>query len=212
LWWDEVPRRLQFNPYIASGYRANLSYAQCACTLFKLHNETGIPAAPQIMRIDMPAEAPQTMRIDVQAFPRVMRMHVPAASHLCRMSCHMTVLCWYRIGAVQFTVTCRAVPDASSAVASEFKGWLIFAGNIWLHFGPSIVLCGKLVWWLLQFDRPHAAAHLRAVVSMLACLLLSSGYHLFLAQVKHYYQWLQADVRVAFISMHGWFTHMICFH
>lgn len=40
LWWDEVPPQLQFNPYIASGYRANLSYKSCMCTLFTLHNET----------------------------------------------------------------------------------------------------------------------------------------------------------------------------
>ena len=32
---------LQFNGWIASGYRANLSYKQCACTLFAVHNETG---------------------------------------------------------------------------------------------------------------------------------------------------------------------------
>ena len=40
LWWDEVPPKLQFNPYIASGYRANLSYKRCMCTFFALHNET----------------------------------------------------------------------------------------------------------------------------------------------------------------------------
>lgn len=40
LWWDEVPPKLQFNRYIASGYRANLSYPKCMCSLFAIHNET----------------------------------------------------------------------------------------------------------------------------------------------------------------------------
>jgi hypothetical protein len=41
LWWDEIPPELKFNKYIASGYRANLSYCQCLGTLFSIHNETG---------------------------------------------------------------------------------------------------------------------------------------------------------------------------
>jgi hypothetical protein len=43
LWWDEVPPQLQFNKYIASGYRANIGYGRCLCSLFQLHNETGAP-------------------------------------------------------------------------------------------------------------------------------------------------------------------------
>lgn len=42
LWWDECPPKLQFNRYIASGYRANISYKQCMCSLFSVHNETGV--------------------------------------------------------------------------------------------------------------------------------------------------------------------------
>ena len=41
LWWDEVPKELQFNRYIASGYRANLTYCQCLGSMFGMHNETG---------------------------------------------------------------------------------------------------------------------------------------------------------------------------
>lgn len=49
LWWDEVPAELQFNRYIASGYRANLSYCQCLGTLFSLHNETGVSEPLQLL-------------------------------------------------------------------------------------------------------------------------------------------------------------------
>lgn len=41
LWWDELPPQLQFNKYISSGYRANIGYGRCLCSLFQLHNETG---------------------------------------------------------------------------------------------------------------------------------------------------------------------------
>jgi hypothetical protein len=83
------------------------------------------------------------------------------------------------------------------------------AGNVWLHFAPSIFLAGKLVWWLFHMDVPHAGAHLRAVASILACLLLSSGYHLFMAQVKHYYRWLKIDVRSHFLNWNLWLEALV---
>lgn len=32
---------LQYNKFIRSGYRAGLTYPQCLCSMFQLHNETG---------------------------------------------------------------------------------------------------------------------------------------------------------------------------
>ena len=69
------------------------------------------------------------------------------------------------------------------------------AGNIWLHFAPSFVAWWVLLSWLMHLDAPHSDAFLRMVVPALACLLLSTAYHLFMAQVKHYRFWLTADVR-----------------
>ena len=37
----EAPSVLQYNPHIKSGYRAGLSYFDCACSIFQYHNETG---------------------------------------------------------------------------------------------------------------------------------------------------------------------------
>lgn len=69
FWWDEIPTVLQFNRFIRSGYRAGatpaesfdkacqkqrgalphycrvsagLSRRECLCSIFKLHNETGM--------------------------------------------------------------------------------------------------------------------------------------------------------------------------
>lgn len=56
-----------------------------------------------------------------------------------------------------------------------------------------------LIWWLTERDTRHSGAFLRMVVPALACLLLSTAYHLFMAQVKHYRFWLTADVRLVSI-------------
>lgn len=41
---EEAPAILQFNPHVKSGYRAGLTPAQCLCSIFKCHNETGPPS------------------------------------------------------------------------------------------------------------------------------------------------------------------------
>eukprot|EP00892_Ulva_mutabilis_P010760 jgi/Ulvmu1/8056/UM004_0293.1 len=106
LWWDEVPPQLQFNPYIASGYRANLPYRSCMCSLFALHNE----------------------------------------------SC-----------------------------------------NVWLHFWPALALIAAVVYISLS-SHPHKLAFCTVLVPQIVCLLLSTAYHLFMAQVKHYSAWLRIDI------------------
>ena len=40
------PHVLEFNRYIASGYRANLSCGQWACSVLGCHDETGAPHSP----------------------------------------------------------------------------------------------------------------------------------------------------------------------
>lgn len=40
LQWNDMPRHLQFNPYIMSGYRPLLSAWGCLNSIFYLHNET----------------------------------------------------------------------------------------------------------------------------------------------------------------------------
>lgn len=37
--YNEIPPWLQFNNYIFSGYRKNLSFANCLKSLFRFHNE-----------------------------------------------------------------------------------------------------------------------------------------------------------------------------
>eukprot|EP00164_Ancoracysta_twista_P007111 GFYU01010039.1.p1 GENE.GFYU01010039.1~~GFYU01010039.1.p1 ORF type:complete len:372 (+),score=68.01 GFYU01010039.1:135-1250(+) len=39
--WEEAPSYLQFNPFVKTGYRKELSYLQCWESLLHLHNETG---------------------------------------------------------------------------------------------------------------------------------------------------------------------------
>lgn len=39
--FQEAPAVLQFNRFIRTGYRAGLTYPQCACSIFQCHNETG---------------------------------------------------------------------------------------------------------------------------------------------------------------------------
>lgn len=107
LWWDEVPAQLQFNRYIASGYRANISYGQCLCSLFQVHNETG---------------------------------------------------------------------------------------NVWAHFGPAMLVAGAVLALLRSPETQHRAVFLTVLLPELLCLLLSSAYHLFMAQVKQYDFWLKVDV------------------
>ncbi|KAJ8682863.1 hypothetical protein QAD02_018655, partial [Eretmocerus hayati] len=38
--WNDMPRYLQFNPHILSGYRPLMTPAQCLRSIFCLHNET----------------------------------------------------------------------------------------------------------------------------------------------------------------------------
>lgn len=38
--WKDMPRHLQFNPYIQGGYRPLLSLSGCLHSLFYVHNET----------------------------------------------------------------------------------------------------------------------------------------------------------------------------
>lgn len=40
-WFDEAPPVLQYNKFVRSGYRAGMSYRQCACSIFSYHNEIG---------------------------------------------------------------------------------------------------------------------------------------------------------------------------
>lgn len=40
LHWDDMPKHLQFNPYITNGYRPLLSAWGCLNSIFYLHNET----------------------------------------------------------------------------------------------------------------------------------------------------------------------------
>lgn len=40
LLWEDMPRHLQFNPYVKTGYRPLLSAWGCIHSLFYLHNET----------------------------------------------------------------------------------------------------------------------------------------------------------------------------
>lgn len=40
LHWNDMPRHLQFNPYITNGYRPLLSARGCLNSIFYLHNET----------------------------------------------------------------------------------------------------------------------------------------------------------------------------
>jgi hypothetical protein len=48
--------------------------------------------------------------------------------------------------------------------------------------------------WTKIRDHPHKSAFFMVLVPELCCLLLSSAYHLFMAQVKHYDYWLKIDV------------------
>lgn len=41
-WFDEAPPVLQYNEFVRSGYRAGMSYRQCACSILSYHNETGV--------------------------------------------------------------------------------------------------------------------------------------------------------------------------
>lgn len=40
LQWKDMPKHLQFNPYIFTGYRPMLSFWGCLNSLFYIHNET----------------------------------------------------------------------------------------------------------------------------------------------------------------------------
>lgn len=40
LHWRDMPRHLQFNPYVLTGYRPLQSAAGCVRSLFYFHNET----------------------------------------------------------------------------------------------------------------------------------------------------------------------------
>jgi predicted membrane channel-forming protein YqfA (hemolysin III family) len=73
----------------------------------------------------------------------------------------------------------------------------VHAGNIWLHFGPSLLAWVGVVWWVTHPDEPHAGEHYRILIPALVCLMLSTCYHMFMAQVRHYRIWLTLDVRTA---------------
>lgn len=38
--WNEMPRYLQFNPYVLTGYRPLANMSECFASLFYFHNET----------------------------------------------------------------------------------------------------------------------------------------------------------------------------
>lgn len=38
--WSDMPRHLQFNPHILTGYRPLMTIRQCLGSLFYIHNET----------------------------------------------------------------------------------------------------------------------------------------------------------------------------
>lgn len=40
LQWKEMPRHLQFNPYVHTGYRPLTNFKGCLNSLFYYHNET----------------------------------------------------------------------------------------------------------------------------------------------------------------------------
>lgn len=40
LSWKDMPRHLQFNPHIHTGYRPLMTFDECLCSLFYWHNET----------------------------------------------------------------------------------------------------------------------------------------------------------------------------
>ena len=69
-----------------------------------------------------------------------------------------------------------------------------------------------LVEWSKLKEHPHRVAFFSVLVPELCCLLLSTAYHLFMAQVKHYEFWLKFDVRThrfaaAWVVLHvAWFS------
>ena len=67
-------------------------------------------------------------------------------------------------------------------------------GNVWLHFAPALYVIVALIEWTRVKEHPHKAAFFTVLVPELCCLLLSTCYHLFMAQVKHYDFWLSFDV------------------
>jgi predicted membrane channel-forming protein YqfA (hemolysin III family) len=69
------------------------------------------------------------------------------------------------------------------------------AGNVWLHFAPALYIAYAILQWAVANDHPHKLAFYTVLVPEMMCLLLSSAYHLFMAQVKHYDTWLKIDVR-----------------
>lgn len=69
------------------------------------------------------------------------------------------------------------------------------AGNIWLHFLPCLVLLLFVIPQVVASQHVHWGAFLSVLVPEALCLLLSSAYHTFLAQVSHYFFWLRVDVR-----------------
>ena len=38
--WNDMPKHLQFNPYIYTGYRPLMTASECLKSIFQLHNET----------------------------------------------------------------------------------------------------------------------------------------------------------------------------
>lgn len=71
---------------------------------------------------------------------------------------------------------------------------MFFAGNVWLHFWPALFLIAAVI-CICCSNSPDKLALCTVLVPQIVCLLLSTTYHLFMAQVKDYEAWLRIDVR-----------------
>jgi predicted membrane channel-forming protein YqfA (hemolysin III family) len=72
---------------------------------------------------------------------------------------------------------------------------IVHAGNIWLHLAPCLFLVCVMIPYIMRSSHDHAAAYFFVLLPEAVCLLLSSAYHTFMAQVKDYSLWLRVDVR-----------------
>jgi predicted membrane channel-forming protein YqfA (hemolysin III family) len=71
----------------------------------------------------------------------------------------------------------------------------VTAGNIWAHLGPAVVVAIVMGRRLIR-DEQHLAVHWSVLLPEFCCLMLSTTYHTFMAQITHYHAWLKADVRI----------------
>lgn len=75
----------------------------------------------------------------------------------------------------------------------------VCAGNVWIHFWPAVILTSVAI-YVLCSTHPHKLAFCTVLVPQILCLLLSTTYHLFMAQVQDYEAWLRIDVRLLHYS------------